>query len=299
MSRPTILAAGGVLWRGSATDPEVALVHRPRYDDESLPKGKAKPGEHLLVTAVREMTEETGYAPRIGPYLGTVRYRVSSRGGSANKAVSYWSMRCLGGEFRASREVDRMDWVSLHAARSRVTSASDRAVLDAFAQTRRDTEPLLLVRHGETTSPARRLKSSSASQRLNRSGRDQAAALVPVLEGLGVTDLISADLPSCVDMLAPFAAATGLTVRREGLLTRAGFAGNEQEVADGVRRQAAISEALVVCGEQPVITGLLTALGRGSQTPPPRETAVSKGGWWLLHHYEGAITAYERHDPAA
>ena len=61
MSRPVVLAAGGVLWRGDADDPEVAVVHRPQYDDWSLPKGKAKPGEHLLVTALREMAEETGY----------------------------------------------------------------------------------------------------------------------------------------------------------------------------------------------------------------------------------------------
>jgi 8-oxo-(d)GTP phosphatase len=55
VSRSTVLAAGGVLWRGDASDPEVALVHRPRYDDWSLPKGKAKPKEHLLVTGLREM----------------------------------------------------------------------------------------------------------------------------------------------------------------------------------------------------------------------------------------------------
>ena len=64
MTRAMVLAAGGVLWRGDADDPEVALVHRPQYDDWSLPKGKAKPGEHLLVTALREVSEETGYRPR-------------------------------------------------------------------------------------------------------------------------------------------------------------------------------------------------------------------------------------------
>ena len=69
MSRPTVLAAGGVLWRKDSADPEVAVIHRPRYDDWSLPKGKAKPGEHLLVTALREMSEETGHSPRIGARL--------------------------------------------------------------------------------------------------------------------------------------------------------------------------------------------------------------------------------------
>lgn len=298
MSRPTVLAAGGVLWRRDPSDPEVALVHRPKYDDWSLPKGKAKAGEHLLVTALREMTEETGYRPRIGPYLITARYRVTSGDRSSNKVVTYWSMRCAGGSFRASSEVDQMQWLPLEQARRSLTSASDRAVLDAFTRTRRDTEPLLLVRHGATVAPPRRLKRSPEEQGLNRSGRDQAASLVPVLEGLGVTDLLSADLPACVDMLAPFAATTGLTVRREGQLTRAGFAGNERDVADLVRRDASSSEALVVCGGLRVITGLLSALGHGSHVRPPHEPKIKKGGWWLLHHRDGAVSAYERHEPA-
>jgi 8-oxo-(d)GTP phosphatase len=297
MSRPTVLAAGGVLWRGDPSDPEVAVVHRPRYDDWSLPKGKAKPSEHLLVTGLREMAEETGYQPRIGPYLVTVRYRVTSGGHPVSKLVTYWSMRCAGGSFRASSEVDELKWLGLDDALPGVTSASDRAVLDRFARIRRDTEVMLLVRRGATASPTGRLKGPPEAQRLNRSGRTRAASLVPVLDGLGATDLLSADTPACVGMLAPFAAATGQTVRREARLTRSGFSRNESNVADQVRRVASSSPVLVVCGEQPVITGLINALGHVSDVSPPAETKVKKGGWWLLHHRDGAVTAYERHEP--
>jgi 8-oxo-(d)GTP phosphatase len=299
MTNPIVLAAGGVLWRGDPLTPEVALVHRPRYDDWSVPKGKAKSGEHLLVTALREMSEETGHTVRVGPRLTTVRYGVTSGGRPATKAVTYWSMRCAGGIFQANREVDRIEWLTVDAARRRATSVSDRVVLDAFQRTRRDTEALLLVRPGPTTMPPRRLKARRGSERLNRSGRDQAAALVPVLEGLGVTDLRSADLPACVDMLAPFAAATGLTVRRQPGLTRAEFTGNEQQIADQLLHDASATEAVAVCGQQRVISGLLTALGRRSMVRPPQETTVKKGGWWLVHHREGTISSYERHEPAA
>lgn len=298
MSRPTVLAAGGVLWRSEATSPEVALVHRPKYDDWSLPKGKAKPGEHLLVTALREVTEETGHRPRIGPHLTTVRYRITS-GGLSNKVVTYWAMRCDGGAFLASPEVDAMEWLPLDEAAWRLSSASDRVVLRTFGRTRRDTEPLLLIRHGATVAPPTRHKRRPDALRLNRSGRDQAASLVPVLAGLGITDLLSADVPSCVDMLAPFAKTTGLTVRREAQLTREGFAGNERVVADRVRRDASSSQALVVCGGQRVIAGLVSALGHGSDARPPHQITVKKGGWWLLHHRDGAVSAYERHGPAA
>ncbi|MGZ8720330.1 bifunctional NUDIX hydrolase/histidine phosphatase family protein [Aeromicrobium sp.] len=295
MSGPATLAAGGVLWRHEPGDPEVALVHRPKYDDWSLPKGKAKAGEHLLVTALREVTEETGYTPRIGPYLTSRQYRVTSGGHATKKVVAYWSMRCAGGSFQVNSEVDQMEWLPIDEARRRLTAKSDRAVLDAFKRTRRDTEPLLLVRHGATVAPPRRPKGQPGGQVLNRSGRDQAASLVPVLEMLGVTDLLSADQPACFDMLAPIAAATGLPVRREAQLTDTGFLGNEIDVADRVRRTAASGRTLVVCGGRQVVSGLLNALGHDSAVTPPGKATVGKGGLWLLHHRDGIVSASERH----
>ena len=237
---------------------------RPQYDDWSLPKGKAKPDEHLLVTALREMAEETGYRAQLGPYLTTVRYRVTSGGRPADKSVTYWSMRATDGEFVASREVDGMQWLPLDSARKLLTSASDRNVLDSFVLSPRDTRPLLLVRHAATSTPAGRLKRRAASPGLSKSGRAQAQALVPVLEGLGVTRLLSADLPACAQTLAPFAASSGVAVRREALLTGEAFTDNEQQAADEVRRDAAARETVVVCGQQRVIARLLTTLGDGS-----------------------------------
>jgi 8-oxo-dGTP diphosphatase len=299
VSRRTVLAAGGVLWRRDPVDPEVALVHRPQYDDWSLPKGKAKPGEHLLVTALREMTEETGFRARLGPYLTTVRYRVSSNGQAMNKEVTYWSMRATTGAFQVSREVDAMRWLRLDDARRHLTSASDRVVLDTFVRGHRDTEPLLLVRHGATQAPARRVKQRPESRRLNRSGQQQAAAMVPILQQLGVGHLLSADVPACYEMLAPYAEAAGLTVRRVAELTRSGFERSARDVADLVRRDASAMGPLVVVGPHRVVAGLVHALGHADAVRPPHEASVRKGGWWLLHHRGGAIRAYERHEPAA
>lgn len=279
MTRPLVLAAGGVLWRGDPGEPEVAVVHRPAYDDWSLPKGKAKPGEHLLVTALREVAEETGQQAVIGPLLTTVRYRVTAAGRPADKVVTYWSMRRTGGAFATNKEVDELRWLGLPAARRRLTSASDLAVLDAFARSARDTRPLVLVR--------------------NAASDDQADALVPVLQGLGVTELLSADLASCLETFAPTAQAVGLRVREERGLTRAEFEGNEAAVAAGLRRELGTDGTVAICAQQQVISGLLEHLGRGDGVRPPPETSVRKGGWWLLHVRDGAISAYERHEPAA
>jgi 8-oxo-dGTP diphosphatase len=131
-----IRAAGGVLWRPAGADAdgeiEVAVIHRPRYDDWSLPKGKLSNGETDLEAAVREVREETGYQVRVGAPLGTTRYRRFVNGVDRPKVVRWWSMEAAAGEFSPSDEVDALRWVPLGAAASVLTSASDLTALRRF-----------------------------------------------------------------------------------------------------------------------------------------------------------------------
>jgi 8-oxo-dGTP diphosphatase len=143
VSGSVIRAAGGVLWRptgdGSWDEIEVAVVHRPRYDDWCLPKGKLTSGESELDAAVREVLEETGYHVRVGEPLGTTRYRRFVNGVDRPKVVRWWAMEAAGGDFAASDEVDALRWVSVAAARSILSSASDLTALRRFV----DTAPIL------------------------------------------------------------------------------------------------------------------------------------------------------------
>ncbi|MFJ1827781.1 NUDIX hydrolase [Streptomyces sp. NPDC088178] len=125
-----VLAAGCVLWRRSehSGDLEVCLVHRPRYDDWSHPKGKLKRGESALDGAMREVLEETGHHCAPGAPLPTVRYTVNGR----PKEVAYWAAEATGGAFVPNAEVDRVSWLSPAAARARLTRPHDRDVLDAL-----------------------------------------------------------------------------------------------------------------------------------------------------------------------
>jgi 8-oxo-dGTP diphosphatase len=139
-----VRAAGGVLWRSADeqtadghTDGghvEVVLVHRPKYNDWSLPKGKADPGETDEHTALREVAEETGYTCTLGPELATIRY-VDHRG--QPKVVRYWAMT---GDGEATRqpdhEVDRVEWVEIERAKGRLSYPRDVTVLDAFEASR-------------------------------------------------------------------------------------------------------------------------------------------------------------------
>jgi 8-oxo-dGTP pyrophosphatase MutT (NUDIX family) len=121
-----IRAAGGVLQRPSVTGPEILLVHRPRYDDWSLPKGKLKTCESWESAALREVFEETGHRPIITSFAGPVIYRVNGR----PKIVLFWSMQVEGDAvFHPSREVDAVDWLDPAAAYARLKYPSERQLL--------------------------------------------------------------------------------------------------------------------------------------------------------------------------
>ncbi|MET0726988.1 MAG: NUDIX hydrolase [Acidimicrobiales bacterium] len=126
-----IEAAGGVVWRQSPRgDVQVLLVHRPRYDDWSLPKGKLEPGESHRHAALREVREETGLVCKAGAELHEVRYH--DRKGRP-KRVRYWAMEPVSGEFAPTDEVDEARWISLDSVAKLVSYPRDaRVVADAF-----------------------------------------------------------------------------------------------------------------------------------------------------------------------
>ncbi|MFJ6696998.1 NUDIX hydrolase [Streptomyces sp. NPDC091272] len=126
----TVLAAGCVLWRRAPYDGgiEVCLVHRPRYDDWSHPKGKLKRGEDPLAGALREVLEETGHRCLPGARLPTVRYVAAGR----PKKVDYWAAESAGGTFVPNDEVDRVLWLPPVAAGNRLTETRDRELITAL-----------------------------------------------------------------------------------------------------------------------------------------------------------------------
>lgn len=129
----TVLAAGCVLWRRAPYDGdiEICLVHRPRYDDWSHPKGKLKRGEEALAGALREVLEETGYHCVPGVRLPTVRYVANGR----PKQVSYWAAEATTGTFTPNSEVDRILWLPPTAATNRLTQPRDRTLLPSLLTT--------------------------------------------------------------------------------------------------------------------------------------------------------------------
>jgi len=127
----TVRAAGGVVWRMNGTELQVVVVHRPKYDDWSLPKGKLDPGETHEHAALREVEEETGLRCVLGRELESVAY-IDSKGRPKN--VRYWEMTVTEGTFAPNVEVDQLRWLPLGAAARRLTYRHDERVLESFAR---------------------------------------------------------------------------------------------------------------------------------------------------------------------
>ena len=124
-----VRAAGGVISRDAGTDLELVIVHRPRYDDWTFPKGKAESGETDEQTAHREVLEETGFDCELGDELPSVTYRDHK---DRSKIVRYWVMHVQSGTFEVNEEVDALEWVSPVEAGERLTYDHDVDVLSAF-----------------------------------------------------------------------------------------------------------------------------------------------------------------------
>lgn len=278
-----ILAAGAVLWRpgpDGPNQPEVAVVHRPRYDDWSLPKGKLDPGETLPVAAVREVAEETGFQAELGRRLTAVTYPVEQ----GIKKVVYWAARAhdtdLAAEFVPNREVDKLVWLSVHDAMARLQYPYDRKVLRRFAKEPADTRSLLIVRHG-TAGRKSRYKGDDRKRPLDKQGRAQAESLVGLLLAFGATNVHAADRVRCHQTVEPLAEELGVTIHDEPALTEEAYADNRKRARARVQEIAAKPGTRVICTQGKVIPDLITWWCASAGVTPDK-SRNRKGSIWVM-----------------
>jgi 8-oxo-dGTP diphosphatase len=279
-----ISAAGAVLWRPSRKHGiKVALVHRPRYDDWSLPKGKARRGESMPVTAIREVAEETGFVARLGRQIVTVNYPVTS----GQKTVHYFAARSVQGRFRANHEVDALAWLPLAKARKRLSYRFDRTVLDSFSSLPAELSCVILVRHaraGQRDS----FTGDDAQRPLDAKGLRQAAELTEQLLAFGPSGVSSAPLVRCRQTVTPLAELLGLAVGEEPALSEVEYqhdpASARRRVLELALREGTSGPA-VVCSQGGAIPGVVKSLASRAHLPLAT-TATPKGAWWVLS-FEG------------
>ncbi|MGY1808382.1 NUDIX domain-containing protein [Blastococcus sp. SYSU D00669] len=294
-----VLAAGGAVWRPTPEGGlETVVVHRPKYDDWSLPKGKLDAGEHPLQTAVREVGEETGLAVVAGRRGVRTRYRVAE----GDKQVDYWLMQAVGGEFTPNHEVDELRWLTVKEALDLVTHDHDRAVL---ADLERDDVPrapsLLLVRHGSAGNK-QEWDGPDDLRPLDGKGRRQAARLAEVLPLFAPTTVLSAERTRCRETVEPLAERLGVDVLPCPELGEEEFSADPEAGLAVVERLLGPREpgVTVLCSQGGAIPSVVQSLGvrwegvSGALWPPS-----AKGSTWALGGRPGALAADYYRDFAA
>jgi 8-oxo-dGTP diphosphatase len=287
--RRPVVAAGGAVWRpaGDGGAIEVAVVHRPRYDDWSLPKGKLDAGEHPLQAACREVLEETGLAVVAGRRGLTTRYAVDG----APKRVDYWLMRWTGGEFVPNDEADGLRWLSPADAAALVTHDHDRQVIADAARADLPREVrLLLVRHGKAGS-SDRWAGLDAERPLTPAGEEQAARLAEVLPLFGPTAVLSAAPLRCRQTVAPLARRLGLPVQEQRHFGEPEFGGDPQRALDAALDMLDGDGVAVVCSQGGTIPAVLQALGVHGHGVTGLLPPAAKGSTWVLGGRPGALAA--------
>jgi 8-oxo-(d)GTP phosphatase len=292
-----VKAAGGVLWRLTPGGLEIALIHRPKYDDWSLPKGKLASGEHVVTAAVREIEEETGVAARLGRPLPPQHYLVDGR----PKEVRYWGANArpnsAGGErpFSPTDEVDGLVWLSIGDAERQLTHRRDATVLAAFSTAPVATTALLLLRHATATKRSD-WDGDERMRPLSDTGCEQAQALVPLLAAYGIERLIASDTLRCTDTLRPYAEQQGLSVEEEPLYSESGFKQRRSDALERAVRLLTIDRPTAVCSHRPVLPDLMVLLCRRSGVQPPAH-GLHAGTFWVLHLADGRVVDVEQHAP--
>ena len=274
----SVLAAGAVLWRpdeGSG-EPLIAVIHRPRYDDWSLPKGKAEPGETEPVAAVREILEETGQQAHLGRRLCRINYPIPV----GTKVVYYWAARARGGEFTPSAEVDDLRWLPIKEAAKRLTYPHDRKVVVRFAKKPADTQTVLIVRHG-TAGRKARYHGDDRKRPLDRKGRAQAKSLVPQLMAFGSDVVYAADRTRCVQTVEPLALALDVPITVEPALTEEAYAENPEAAHKRIVEIAALGGTPAICSQGKVIPYLIEWWCHRDGVKPDK-SRNRKGSTWVL-----------------
>ncbi len=266
-----VYAAGAVVWRQTEGKLRILLIHRTKYRDVTLPKGKVDPGEMLAQTAVREVHEETGIRVHLGIPVGVSRYFMRPK---RQKVVHYWAAEATDDAIRKStfvpnREIAALEWVSLKKARKNLSYPVDLEILDEFERLVSDgalrTFPIIALRHAKATSRSD-WDGPDAARPLTARGRAQAEAIVAPLRAFGIRKIVSSDAVRCVETVTPLARALDRRPVQTELISQDAWEDGVSDVRTVIGKRVRSGKPAVICSHGPVLPDILSELALATGT---------------------------------
>lgn len=288
----TILAAGAVLWRkGEKKKIEVLIIHRPKYDDWTFPKGKAEIGEPLIACAYREVLEETNIETAFGPFLGEVEYLTND----GKKKVSFWSAKVIKEkEFNSNAEVDQLKWVEVTKVKELLTLDTDRKILEQFLRIEPDTKPLVLLRHAKAVTRDE-WQGEDDDRPLDSYGQNQAKRLLAMYQVFNLEQIHSSDAVRCYDTVV--AIAKGLSIKLEvtGKLSESTFKKDKEKAFDYAKDLMKLNESVLLCSHNPILPKMLNKLTKKSEVDADEGKLLPADGW-VIHRIGKEVIQIDRID---
>jgi 8-oxo-dGTP diphosphatase len=284
-----IRAAGALLWREiAAGEIEIALVHRPRYDDWSLPKGKIDEDETALACAYREVFEETGIKARFTRQLGAVEYEDNG----AQKRVKYWVAQALGAsDFVANEEVDQLRWLNPTDSIELATHQSDKEMIERFLEIEGPTDTLIILRHTKALERGD-WDGDDSLRTLNENGIAQAQALINHLAPFAIDEIYTSDFTRCVQTVSPLGESRGLVVSKVPSLNEATFESDPERSISFANALKQDERNILICSHNPVIPTMLRGI-LNTKLKNKDLIKLEPGDAWLVHRVKGEIVALD------
>jgi 8-oxo-dGTP diphosphatase len=290
LENQVIQAAGAVLWRRISDElVQVALIHRPRYDDWSFPKGKVEIGESEISCAFREVLEETGFETVFGPQLCTVEYLV----GEATKTVTYWSAQAIGEAkgIMDTQEVDQLIWLTVADAYDKLSRKGDHEVLKNFEKFGIDTVPLILLRHGKAIT-REEWAGDDGDRPLAQLGQIQSMRLLTKYLPFAITEIHTSDAVRCYETVAPMARSLALDMIYWTELSEYAYEKDKKAAINVVDDIIESGVSAIVCGHNPVIPGIVAKL-IGKKNFKELDHGLLPGEAFIVHHRESEVIAID------
>ena len=271
MTETAVYAAGGVVWRVVDAKLRVLLIHRTKYRDVTLPKGKVDPGEMLAETAAREIFEETGIRVALGVPVGVSRYRLPSK---RQKIVHYWAAEATDEAIRASafvpnKEIAALEWVTPKKALSRLSYPVDVEIVENFMGLVDEgvlrTFPIIALRHAKAIG-REEWDGEDAARPLSSRGRRQADSIVGPLLAFGVRKLISSPAVRCMKTVAPLSAALGRKIDKSKLISQDAWEEGASDARTVIGERVRARKPAVLCSHGPVLPEILSELAMATGT---------------------------------